>query len=160
MTILITAGTGKTAQKLVPYLTNSSTPFLLTSRNPKPSTTSSSPRYVAFDFTQPSTYPNAFPDDLTTPIKAVYLVLPITEANAAEVTIDFVDYAVRQKGVKRFVVLTGTTATKGGPIVGQVWEKLGELGVEFTILRATWFTGEFLIFLFVRTKISSYTKPF
>lgn len=143
MTILVTAGTGKTAQKLIPYLTSTSTPFILTSRTPKPSPSSSSPRYITFDFTLPSTYPNAFPTDLTTPIKAIYLILPITDPNAEKVTIDFVEYAVREKKVKRFVILTGTTAKKGGVMVGKVWERIGELGAEVTVLRATWFTGEY-----------------
>jgi festuclavine dehydrogenase len=66
--------------------------------------------------------------------------MPIEEANAADLTNDFVTYAAKEKGVKRFVLLTGTTATKDGPR-GDVWRKLDELGVEYSIFRATWFTG-------------------
>ena len=139
MTILLTAGTGKTAQKLVPYLDKAGVSYLLTSRSPKPS--SEGPRYVQFDFADPSTYANAFPSDLLEKVKAVWVIMPGDGANAEDLTNDFVDYAVKQHGVQRFVVLTGTTAKKGGPSIGQVWQKLSDLGVEYTVLRATWFTG-------------------
>jgi len=141
MTVLVTAGTGKTSQRLVPYLDKAEVSYILTSRSAKASS-ASSPRYVQFDFTNPSTFVNAFPSDVKDKINAVWLIAPIEEVNAAEITIEFINYAVKEHSVKRFVMLTGTSATKGGPSVGQVWQRLAELEVEFTVLRATWFTGK------------------
>ena len=69
--VLLTGGTGKTCTHIIPHLLASSTPFILTSRAPPPS----SPHpIVKFDFTDPSTYPNAFlhPIAVGSPISAIY----------------------------------------------------------------------------------------
>jgi nucleoside-diphosphate-sugar epimerase len=143
MSILLTGGTGKTATALVPYLESSKTPYLLTSRS-----TSTSPNTVQFDFTVPSTYSNPF--DLAnnngSPIKAIYLVLPMQAPNAVEVTKNFIDFALNEHDVKRFVLLGATNVVKGGPGPhAGVWDYLSALNeegkVEATILRCTWFLG-------------------
>ena len=55
--------------------------------------------------------------------------------------IEFVDIAIKQ-GVKRFVMLTGSEAEKGGSVdSGRAWQHLEETGVEYCVLRATWFMG-------------------
>jgi len=62
---------------------------------------------------------------------------PVTPSNA------FIDYAVQKHGVKRFVLLSGTTAKKGGPVVGKIWEHLDQIGIEYCVLRATWIMENF-----------------
>lgn len=60
---------------------------------------------------------------------------PVTPTNT------FVDYAAKKHGVKRFIFFTGSTAEKGGPVVGKIWEHLDQIGVEYCVLRASWLMG-------------------
>ncbi len=53
----------------------------------------------------------------------------------------FIDHAAKKYGAKRFVFFTGSTAEKGGPVVGKVWEHLDQSGVDYCVLRATWLMG-------------------
>lgn len=73
-------------------------------------------------------------------VSAVYIVMPENE-DPATPTNAFVDYAVQKHGVKRFVLFSGTTAKKGGPVVGEIWEHLDQIGVEYCVLRASWLMG-------------------
>jgi uncharacterized protein YbjT (DUF2867 family) len=55
--------------------------------------------------------------------------------------IAFVDLAIKH-GVKRFVMLTGSEASRGGGVgSGGTWQHLEDTGVEYCVLRATWFMG-------------------
>jgi uncharacterized protein YbjT (DUF2867 family) len=55
--------------------------------------------------------------------------------------ISFVDIAIKH-GVKRVVMLTGSeTERNGGIYSGSVWQHLEDSGVEYCVLRATWFMG-------------------
>jgi hypothetical protein len=53
----------------------------------------------------------------------------------------FVDLAVQRYGVRRFVLLAGSSTEVGGWHVGNVWAHLAELKVEYCVLRPTWFMG-------------------
>jgi hypothetical protein len=65
---------------------------------------------------------------------------PVTPMN------EFIDYAIASHGVKRFVMLAGTTLVKGGDMyTGKVWSHLEELNVEYCVLQATWFMGMSLL---------------
>lgn len=144
MTILLTGGTGKTATALIPYLTASSTPYLITTRSQ-----SSAPNQVQFDFTQSSTYSTPFITAVNngSPVKAIYLVLPMQAPDCVKITSDFITYALEEQDVKRFVLLGASNVVKGGagPHAG-VWDFLSALReqgkVEATILKCTWFLGE------------------
>lgn len=144
MAILVTGGTGKTSLQLAYHLQATSIPFLLASRNAQ---LTAPPRMKAikFDYTDPSTYQNAFahsfPHDEV--ITAVYLVAPEIP-DPVPVMNAFVDVAV-QNGVKRFVLLGGSDLEKGGDYIGGVWQHLDDLGVEYTVLKATWFMGSYPI---------------
>lgn len=147
MTILLTGGTGKTATALVPYLESSKTPYLLTSRS-----ASSSNNTVQFDFTIPSTYSNPFTlaSKNNSPVKAIYLVLPMQAPDCVKVTSNFIDFARNEHDVRRFVLLGASNVVKGG--VGPhaaVWDYLSGLQeegkVEATILKCTWFLGKFVL---------------
>ena len=55
--------------------------------------------------------------------------------------IAFVDLAIKH-GVKRFVMLTGSETERSGKVhSGAVWQHLEDTGVEYCVLRATWFMG-------------------
>lgn len=53
----------------------------------------------------------------------------------------FIDHAFKKHGVKRFVLLGGSSVEKGGRLVGKVWQHLVDIGAEYCVLRATWFMG-------------------
>ena len=53
----------------------------------------------------------------------------------------FVDLA-RSRGVNRFVLLSSSAIKVGGPAHGQIHQYLSDLGVEYAVLRPTWFMGK------------------
>jgi uncharacterized protein YbjT (DUF2867 family) len=135
MTILITGGTGKTGLKLAHLLSKAGHAVLLTSRKgevPQPF------KGVKFDWLEPSTFTNPF--DADPAIDRVYVVGPIGVLDTLPHVKPFIDLAVT-KGVKRFVVLSGSPVGKGGPVAGKVHEYLEEIGVDYAVLRPTWFMG-------------------
>jgi len=56
--------------------------------------------------------------------------------------ISFLDFAL-SKGVTRFVLCGGTTAARGQNGMGKVWDAFVERGVEFCVLRPSWFMGAY-----------------
>ena len=136
MTTLVTGGTGKTGLPLARLLLNSNQPFLLASRSgsaPEPFTG----KGVRFDFFDKGTYENPFKADSN--IDRAYIVNPVMDDPYEPVTA-FIDFA-KSKGVKRFVLLLGTPFTKVHTSHGRIWGHLENLGVEYTVLNATYFTG-------------------
>ena len=73
-------------------------------------------------------------------ITAVYLITPEIP-RATQVMLDYIDYTFKKKGVKRFVIVTGTHAKIGDGHIGKLWQRFIELGAEYCVLRATWFMG-------------------
>ncbi|KAJ3509042.1 hypothetical protein NLJ89_g5429 [Agrocybe chaxingu] len=128
MTTLITGGTGKTGIKLARLIHAAGHPVLLASRKgvaPSPF------KAITFDWTDPATFENPFKADPN--IDKVYLVAPLI-LDVLPVVKPFIELAI-SKGVKR-----------GGVYVGKVHEYLVERGVDYTVLRPTWFIenlGEF-----------------
>lgn len=53
----------------------------------------------------------------------------------------FIDKAIKEHGIKRFALVTGSTVVKGGYHVGGVWKHLDEAGAEYCVVKATWFNG-------------------
>lgn len=76
-------------------------------------------------------------------ITAVYLIAPGVQDPAPSMNA-FVDLAVQKHDVKRFVLLSGSSLTKDGSYTGQVWQHLDDIGVDHTVILATWFMGTFL----------------
>ena len=142
MTILITGGTGKTGIKLAHLLNKAGHPILLASRKgqvPHPF------KGVKFDWLDPSTF--TIPFDVDPAIDRVYVVGPVGLLDMLPHVKPFIDLAVT-KGVKRFVVLGASPFPKGGPVAGKVQEYLEEIGVEYAVLRPTWFMGMHLTLFF------------
>ncbi|KAM7186240.1 hypothetical protein V8F33_011938 [Rhypophila sp. PSN 637] len=145
MAILLTGGTSaQTSVEIAKKCTSSSIPFILASRrgNDGDGDGDKSLPSVKFDWTDPSTYPNPFSYNPDEKITAVYMVIP-TVPDAEKHMKAFIDYAISQ-GVKRFVMMAGTTITLGGPGRGKVWSYLVEKGVEYAICRPTWFQENFV----------------
>ena len=136
MTILITGGTGKTGLPLARIAHAANWPVLLASRSgnaPEPF------RGVKFDWFDPTTFENPFVADPN--VDRIYLVAPVTTDPLPHVK-PFIDLAI-SKGVKRFVLLTASQIEAGGIFTGKIHQYLIDLGVEYAVLRPTWFTREF-----------------
>ena len=141
MAILLTGGTGKTSIRIAPFLQDAKIPFLLASRKGAVAAPSGMPA-IKFDWLDSSTFESPFQYKFPgeEKISAVYLVAPEV-SDPASVMNTFVDLAVKKHGVKRFVLIAGSSATKGGWHVGKVWEHLVNIGVEYCVLLPTWFMG-------------------
>lgn len=136
MAILLTGGTGKTSIRLAHFLQDAKIPFILASRKAQAGAPSGM-QAVKFDWLDSSTFENPFQGAT---ISAVYLIAPEVADPATSMNA-FVDHASQKHGVKRFVLLGGSVVTKGGIHVGKVWEHLVESGLEYAILRPSWFMG-------------------
>ena len=143
MAVLLTGGTGQTSMRIAQQLQEAKVPFVLASRGAEGGTPSGMSG-TKFDWLDASTFGNPFRHAFAggEGISAVYLVAPPV-ADPVPMMVAFVDLAVHKHGVKRFVLLTGSTAEKGGYHVGKVWEHLADLGVEHGVLRPTWFMGTY-----------------
>lgn len=140
MTVLVLGGKGKTSSALSSLLEEKQIPFIIASRSPS----SKGPRnHVKFDWLDAGTYDLPF-KAASDPIAAIYMVAPqITDPFPSMKA--FIDHA-RRNGTKRFVLLSASVIPKGGPVYGKVHEYLETLGVEYGVLRPSWFMGRFPIF--------------
>jgi uncharacterized protein YbjT (DUF2867 family) len=137
MTILLTGGTGKTSTRVAKLLKAVNLPFLLASRSGPDAAPAGYPA-VKFDWTDESTWPKVFENGA---IDAVYMMEPQVPEPWVPM-IKFVDYA-KAKGVKRFVLCAGTSAAVGKDGMGRVWQHYIDTGVEYCVLRPSWFMGSF-----------------
>ncbi|GIZ47239.1 hypothetical protein CKM354_001033600 [Cercospora kikuchii] len=145
MTILITGSRGKTSSQLATLLHPTHT-ILIASRTPPISPAHPT---VRFDWNDEVTFTNPF-DHATArkeAISAVYLVAPET-ANASALVIRFIHFA-RNRGVKRFVLLSAWELEMGSDMLAgkahEELEKLGrEEGLEWAVMRPHFFMENFL----------------
>ncbi|KAF4565701.1 hypothetical protein EYR36_002279 [Pleurotus pulmonarius] len=152
MAILVTGAGGKTSKAVIPQLQDAGIPFIVGSTR---GASASSPGIdaVKFDWTDKSTYPIPFQHEFPNgeKITAVYIVPgPVAEPSPAINA--FVDYAMKEQGVKRFVMCAGETLKKGGPFVGEVWSHFEEVGAEYMVLRPTWFLENYLDWFYLPLK--------
>ncbi|KAF8970123.1 hypothetical protein BDZ97DRAFT_1754133 [Flammula alnicola] len=132
MTTFITGGTGKTGSKIAKLLHAANYPVLIASRSgvaPEPF------KAVKFDWFDEKTF--AAPFEVDPNINKVYLVLPSVFESLAIVK-PFIDLAI-SKGVKRFVMNGSSVTEKGGMGYGKVHEYLADIGVDYAIMRNSWF---------------------
>jgi festuclavine dehydrogenase len=146
MTILLTGGTGDTGSHIARILHGRGIPFLVASRRGQ-SGVSQPYTGVQFDWDDATTFHYPFETDLAkeSPITAVYLVCQIGNTSVLEKMRPFIDLAFKEKGVKRFVLLSSSQVTKGGPYYGEVHTYFEEIGVEYAVLRPSWFFSEYLL---------------
>jgi festuclavine dehydrogenase len=142
MAILITGGTGKTSSRVASLAKDNKVPFLIASRKGEDGTPAGLPA-VKFDWLDSSTFETPFQYKFVNgeKINAVYLVLPPEAEEPKDFMNPFIDIAVKKYNVKKFVLLAGSSITNGGHYIGQVWKHLSDLGVDHTVLLATWFMG-------------------
>ena len=139
MAVFLTGGTGKTATPIAHLLQDANIPFLVGSRRGE----AAAPAGMVgtkFDWLDSSTFPNPFQYNFPggQRISAIYLVLANADPGAVQT---FIDYAFKTHQVKRFVFLAGATIKLGDPYYGQIWQHFLDLGVDYCILRPTWFIG-------------------
>lgn len=133
MTFLITGGTGNTGSKLAQLLHETNNSVLIGARNPVK--VPKHLKFVRFDWLDPTTYDNIFIVD--TNIDRMYVIGPVVE-NSLAVMKPFLDLAVAN-GVKRFVLLIDVCNLA-------VPEYIKNLGVEYSVISATWFQRTWHIF--------------
>ena len=142
-TILITGGTGKTGSRIANKLASRNISFLVTSRNgqSRVNVPAGKPiKAVSFDWFDATTYINPFNEDKD--IDSVYLVFA-PAGDLAQAVKAFIDFA-KTKGVKKFVLLSGVYSEKGDPSPhGQVHAYLDASGLDYAVLRPTWFFSKF-----------------
>jgi len=148
MTILLTGGTGTTATRIASLLSQTSHDHLTASRSAHDTAVNGDSKHVRFDWLDRSTYgaPFSHPRAKSRPITAVYIVPPPIADLLRHVSA-FVEVALSH-GVRRFVLLSASSAGEGGPMHGQVHQYLHGLeregrGVEWAALRPTWFMQNF-----------------
>ena len=141
MTILLTGGRGKTSSRLAMLLAQANIPFIHASHSPSP--ISGSPNQCYFDWLDQNTWEVPFLRD--SDIHAVYLVGPPLIDIVVPMK-SFIEFS-KANGVRRFVLLSASAVPMGGPAMGQVHEFLSTLGIEYTVLRPTWFMGIFSLAL-------------
>ncbi len=144
MAVLLTGGTGKTSARIAPLLQDAKIPFVLASRSGKSVASSETPA-VKFDWNDDSTFSAPFQHEFPRGerVSAIFLVVPIQEDPVAPMKA-FIDYAMKEQGVRRFVLLAGSNVEPGSPAHGKVWQYLVGIGVDYCILCPTWFMGKIL----------------
>ena len=113
MAILLTGGTGKTYKHVARFLHESNIPFLLASRKGEtaaPSVMSATKFDWLDSSTHESPFQHIFPNGES--ISAMYLIAPEVPDPAPSMNA-FVDRAVQKHGVKRFVLLSGSSLNQG-----------------------------------------------
>ncbi|OMP83221.1 putative oxidoreductase yesF [Diplodia seriata] len=139
MAIFLTGGAGKTSSRVASLLHDANIPFVLGSRRGA-SAAPAGMKAIKFDWLDDSTYKNPFEHALSNgeTINAIYLVAPETQ-DVGPVMNAYIDYCVKEHRVKRFVLMAGSSSEPGGWHVGKVWQHLLDIGVEYAVLRPSWF---------------------
>lgn len=145
MRVLLTGGTGKTSVRLARFLQNENIPFLLASRR-GPSAAPSGMPAVKFDWLDQSTWKEPFQYRFAGggSISAIYLMEPLV-AEPWKPMNEFIDYARKEHGVGRFVLVAGSSAEPSQPGMGMVWQHFLDTGVDYCVLRPSWFMGVYTL---------------
>jgi festuclavine dehydrogenase len=142
MAVLITGGSGKTARHLKDFLRTASVSFVLTSRRgPAGAPDGFADKTVIFDMLDESTFSNPFEFDFPNGIQinSLYLIAPECEDPIPALD-SFIKYSVKH-GVKKVIMLAGSTAEISDSYVKEMWRHLKHMNVEYCVLRPTWFNG-------------------
>jgi len=148
-TVLLTGGTGKTSSRIADKLQKLNIPVLLTSRKGQAGAPAGQ-KAVKFDWYDEATHLNPFNEDKN--IDTVYLIIvPRPDSDAVAIVKKFIELA-REKGVKRFLLMSASVMEKGGPAPqGQIHAHLESIGVDYGVLRPSWFFGNFLTTSTIKT---------
>lgn len=148
MSVLLTGGLhAKTSVHIGSLLRRASIPFALATQHGPRSLTPTRTEFshaplpaVNFDYEDFSTWEAIFSAPPgRAPIAAVWLLIP--EVDDAEAAMEhFVDYCV-DRGARRFVLCADTTTKIDHSVAGKTWRMLVDRGVEYVVLRPTWYMG-------------------
>ncbi|KAJ7613096.1 hypothetical protein FB45DRAFT_272854 [Roridomyces roridus] len=133
MSILVTGSTGKTGRHILSILHSRAINVIAASRRPDLGDSA-----VRFDWEDRTTY--SLPFDAASDIVAVHLIIPseIPHDNVCA----FIDLAV-SRGVKRFILMSGSLDIPGDPIEGPIRTHLEASGLPFCVLRPSRFFENF-----------------
>ncbi|KAF9477233.1 NAD(P)-binding protein [Pholiota conissans] len=137
MTILLTGATGKTGTELAKTLQAAGLSILIASRSGKAPVPF---KAITFDWLDPTTFENPFNADPS--IDRVYIVAPSWLVDLMPIVRPFIDLA-RARGVKRFVLLSSSSFEPGELPLGPIHQYLINSGVDYAVLRPTWFQQNF-----------------
>ena len=148
-TILLTGGTGKTASRIADKLQSRNIPVLLASLDVK----SSGPagfKAVRFDWYDVETYSNPFDEDKN--IDTVYIVFPylVPGVDAIAMVKKFIDFA-KGRGIGRFLLMSAAGVEKGLVPQGLIHAHLDAIGVDYAVLKPSWFFGTLICSLLVKS---------
>ncbi|MGC4767553.1 NmrA family NAD(P)-binding protein [Micromonospora sp. DT44] len=129
--ILVIGGTGTTGRIVAAKLAERGHPTRIASRHP-------STEGVRFDWYDPTTHPDALRD-----VRAIYAIPPVGEVDPAPIMLPFLERA-RSAGVRRVVLLSSSAIGPAGHGLGMVHARLGELFVQWAVLRPSWFMENFV----------------
>ena len=134
--LLILGATGKTGRRVVDVLTAAGHTVHAAARTPGPASAGVTP--VAFDWDDPSTH-----DAALAGVDGVYVVPPARRPAHPPLIAAFAERA-RSAGVRRAVLLSarGADADASGPL-RQAELAIERSGLEWTLLRPTWFAQNF-----------------
>lgn len=125
MTTLVLGGTGKTGRRIVQRLTEQHVPVRVGSRSAR----------TPFDWDDPSTWGPALRD-----VTAVYVAYPPDLAlPSAAPAVEALTAAAVSNGAQRLVLLSG----RGEPDCLPAEQAVRDSGVDWTILRSSWFNQNF-----------------
>ncbi|KAH8595532.1 hypothetical protein B0O99DRAFT_652010 [Bisporella sp. PMI_857] len=136
--ILLLGGTGKVSSRIAPLLVTDGYHVVLASRS---GTAPSERGYygINFNWDDTKTYPDPF---AAHSISAVFIVAPFV-SEQLPLAKEFIDIAVKS-GVKRFVLLSASAFPVGpGPLMAPVAQYLAGLGVQYAVLRPSYFMQNF-----------------
>ncbi|THC99501.1 hypothetical protein EYZ11_001050 [Aspergillus tanneri] len=71
---------------------------------------------------------------------------------------EFVAYARHEHEVGRFVLVSGTSAQPGKPGMGMVWKNFLQTGVDFCVLRPSWFMATLPVVLYLSRRARALTR--
>jgi festuclavine dehydrogenase len=138
-TILLLGGTGKISSRIAPLLSQNGNTTLVASRSGTPRASLPHVQGVRFDWFDSSTWTPIFTNH---PISAIFLIAPPI-LDCMLLIKSFMELALTHN-IKRLVFLSASLMdVADGPMMSEVSRYIIGLGVEYAILRPTWFMENF-----------------
>ena len=139
-TVLLLGGTGKISSRIAPLLSQDGNPTLVASRSGTVKTSLPHVQAVQFDWFNESTWVDLFTAHPT--ISSIFIIAPPI-MDCVPLMKSFISLSLTHH-IKRLVLLSASLAdVADGPAMGEVSDFVRGLGVEWCVLRPTWFMENF-----------------